>query len=112
MTKIKDSSKNTRIIIIISVVFFGLVATGYFLSNDEKRELNEFGSLSEGTIVAIDHRLSRGDYVTYEFYVKSKRYTDNQRMEGDVRIGDRFKVLYSIKNPNKSRILFDSLLKK
>jgi hypothetical protein len=104
----KTDNSSNRIAYLIGIGMLVLIGTGYFLSKGNDRELDEFGVLTEGVVTQIQHRINRGEFVQYEYFVNSKKYTYQQQIEGEVKIGDKFGVIYSSKNPEKSKILFDN----
>ena len=109
--KKKSENSSNRIVYFIGIGMLAFIATGYFLSKGNDKELDAFGVQTEGVVIQISHRINRGEFVRYEYVVNGEKYTYDQQIEGEVKVGERFKVIYSSKNPEKSKILFNSPIK-
>lgn len=109
--KKKSENSSTRLVYFIGIGLLVLIATGYFLSKANDKELDAFGVQTEGVVVQISHRMNRGEFVRYEYVVNGEKYTYEQQMNREVRVGERFEVIYSGKNPKLSKMLFNRPVK-
>ncbi len=107
---LKKGKKNNKwqfqifILLIISIICFG-----FWNSLTEKNELKN-SKVTIGTILEIEERFQRGFFIKYQFSVGEKNYTENQKLtikKELIKVGDKFEVHYSDKNPEYSELDFD-----
>jgi hypothetical protein len=112
---LKEKKKKNRWQFKILILFIiSLVGIGFWSSLKEKNELKN-SNITIGTIIEIEERFQRGFFVQYEFKVNGKKYTENQKLtikKEFIKIGDKFEINYSEKNPEYSELNFDKKIMK
>lgn len=102
----KGNNKSQFWILILLILV--LVSFGYWSSLKEKNELKN-SKITIGTILEIEKRFQRGFFITYQFSVREKKYTENQKLtikKELIKVGDQFEVNYSEKKPEYSELNF------
>lgn len=87
-------------------VFFAISWIFYSLYNGEifDKEIEKYGIITVGKITKFKGASSRA-YLRYHYYVNNHSFgSDSPRDEKGEKIGEFYKVIYSSKNPEKSRI--------
>lgn len=106
----KKKEKKTKFQIWVLIIFIiSLISFGAWNSFTEKNELKNSKS-TIGTVIRIEERFQRGLFIKYEYQVKGEKYTENQKLtikKEFVKIGDKFEVYYSEKNPKYSELIFE-----
>lgn len=90
-------------------VFFAISWIFYSLYNGEifDKEIEKYGIITVGKITKFKGASSRA-YLRYHYYVNNHSFgSDSPRDEKGEKIGEFYKVIYSSKNPEKSRIQLD-----
>ena len=90
-------------------VFFAISWILYSLYNGEifDKEIEKYGIITVGKITKFKGASSR-TYLRYHYYVNNNSFgSDSPRDEKGEKIGEFYKVIYSSKNPEKSRIYLD-----
>ena len=106
----KDKKKNNKWQFQILILFIvSLVGIGFWNSLKNKNELKN-PKFTIGTITEIEERFQRGFYVQYEFKVSGKKYSENQKLtikKESIKIGDKFEINYSEKEPKYNKLNFE-----
>ena len=95
---------------ILTILILSLISFGAWNSFLEKNELKNSKS-TIGTIIKIEERFQTGFFIKYEFQENGKKYTENQKLtikKEFIKIGDKFEVYYSEKNPKYSELIFEN----
>ena len=90
-------------------VFFAISWIFYSLYNGEifDKEIEKYGIITVGKITKFKGASSRAN-LRYHYYVNNNSFgSDSPRDEKGEKIGEFYKVIYSSKNPEKSRIYLD-----
>ena len=94
---------------LLTILILSLISFGIWNNFTEKNELKNSKN-TIGTIIKIEERFQRGFFIKYEFQVKEEKYTENQKLTIKrelIKIGDKFMVYYSEKNPKYSELIFE-----
>lgn len=101
--------KKTLPYLILLVLMIGGISVGFFASQKEKNEIAEYGQESTAEIIRIYKQNTRGRTCEYEYTVDGVNYTGHEGITTEeVKVGDVFKILYSTKNPQYSKIFLDT----
>lgn len=90
-------------------VFIAMSWIFYSLYNGEifDKEIKKYGIITVGKITKFKGASSRA-YLRYQYYVNNNSFgSDSPRNEKGEKIGEFYKVIYSSKHPEKSRIYLD-----
>ena len=85
------------------------ISFGIYKSIADKNELNNPKS-TIGIITEIEHRTSRGYFIHYDYKVNDHTYNDTQKLtikKELINLGDKFKVIYSDKSPENSKLILE-----
>ena len=110
MSKKKNKHKKRDTDKILTIVIVSVLIVVCSVSYiHQKKMLKEYGVT---TCTVVDRRnkpgLSSGFLAKIEYYVNNKQYTHEFPNSSDnYKIGDRFRIKYSIKDPNISEVLWD-----
>lgn len=91
------------------ILFLAIIWIFYNLYNGNifDKEIEKYGIVTVGKITKFKGASSRA-YLTYKYYVNKRPHgSDSPRDEKGEKIGEFYKVIYSSKNPDKSRIYLD-----
>ena len=106
--KKKSENKWQFKIFILAIIL--IMSYGLWNSLKEKSELKN-SKTTVGTIIEIEQQFQRVYIIKYEFIVSGKKYTENQKLtvrKTMTKVGDKFEVNYSEKNPKYSELNFKS----
>jgi len=81
---------------------------GLYSSITEKNDLINNSENTIGIITKIEHRTSRGYFIEYDYTVNNRKYYGTQKLtieKKSINIGDTFKVKYSTKKPELSKLI-------
>ena len=81
---------------------------GLYSSMTEKDDLINNSENTIGIITKIEHRTSRGYFIEYDYVINGRKYYGTQKLTIEkelIKTGDTFKVKYSTKKPDYSKLI-------
>lgn len=96
---------------LIGIGFILLIAFGVYRNSFEEYELNNHGKITEAKIIDFRYGSNSSYTLKYVFYVNKKKYEDSRRFSffecdngKNGCVGQKFKVIYSYRNPKINEI--------
>ena len=93
--------------LIVIVIFVLWLIYNFYHGYNHNKELKESGIVTVGKITEFKGA-AKGLYLNFKFFIDGKsNFSDSPRDNNGEKIGEFFKVVYSSKNPEVSRIYLD-----
>ncbi|MGC6430677.1 MAG: hypothetical protein ACON5F_06530 [Jejuia sp.] len=101
--------KNQKIV--VGIGFLLLILFGVFRNSNEEYELRKYGRIAEAKIINYGYASGASSFIDYVFYVNGEKYFGTRKVSSfkcdDGKkgcVGEKFKVIYSSRNPEISEI--------
>ena len=93
--------------LIVIVIFVLWLIYNFYHGYNHNKELKESGIVTVGKITEFKGA-AKGLYLNFKFFIDgNSNFSDSPRDNNGEKIGEFFKVVYSSKNPEVSRIYLD-----
>jgi hypothetical protein len=93
--------------LIVIVIFVLWLLYNFYHGYNYNKELKESGIVTVGMITEFKGA-AKGPYLNFKFFIDgNSNFSDSPRDNNGEKIGEFFKVVYSSKNPEVSRIYLD-----
>ena len=105
----KKKNNKWQFLVLILIVLT-TISIGFYKSIADKNDLEKNPKSTIGIITEIEHRTSRGYFIHYVYRVNKQTYNHTQKLtikKELINLGDKFKVTYSDKSPENSKLILE-----
>jgi len=112
----KKNKVGKILFLILTLICLCVLTYGIYSQSSKNTELDKFPEITVGTVDKKYSIISRGYYINYNYVVNGQKYSGTEKLNKteleNVKVGDKFKVTFSKRNPEYSKISFENRIEK